>query len=172
MSPSQEVLCSLYVWIAILNACKHQKETKKVVFLFIQCFFNTRLTPSMLSLVNGENLHLSIFPTNKIIKISLEMIKSYIKFMTDIGRTLFLDHCHLLRRDWSSRQYPEPKERNEVRSLFGYAKINYGTSNLTLRPPVELTTGTVPYLMEYIWFKPQGSNLEGIKNMSQLLNYS
>lgn len=33
---------------------------------------------------------------------------------------------------------------------------------------MQLTTGTVPYLIAYNWFKPQGSYLEGINNISQL----
>lgn len=39
---------------------------------------------------------------------------------------------------------------------------------LTLSPPVAWTTGMVPYLIAYSWFSPQGSNLDGINNMSQL----
>ena len=39
---------------------------------------------------------------------------------------------------------------------------------LTLSPPVAWTTGTVPYCIAYSWFRPQGSNLDGINNISQL----
>ena len=35
-----------------------------------------------------------------------------------------------------------------------------------LKPPVVCATGNVPYRMEYNWFKPHGSNREGIKKMS------
>lgn len=41
---------------------------------------------------------------------------------------------------------------------------------LTLRPPVSWTTGIVPYLIAYNWFSPQGSNADGINNISQLKN--
>lgn len=43
-------------------------------------------------------------------------------------------------------------------------KDNY----LTLSPPVAWTTGTVPYCIAYSWLRPQGSNLDGINNISQL----
>src|SRR3989338_2076048 len=44
--------------------------------------------------------------------------------------------------------------------------LGSNSCTVSLRPPVCLTTGTVPYLKLIIWLKPQGSYLDGIKNKS------
>ena len=51
--------------------------------------------------------------------------------------------------------------------IFGIGILSIKKPNwvgtVSTRPPTGATTGIVPYIMAYNWFKPQGSKREGIK---------
>ena len=102
---------------------------------------------------------------------------------TELFITLYQHQLHLLHKGWNSQPYPEnnydriishyPFSYQTILSFWTYfdfvfIRVLEDLKKLTLSPPVPWTTGMVPYLIAYNWFKPQGSNLDGMRRMSQL----
>ena len=50
--------------------------------------------------------------------------------------------------------------------MYSWNRNPFSGVTVSANPPTSRTTGIVPYRRLYIWFRPQGSNCDGIRKMS------
>ena len=85
--------------------------------------------------------------------------------------------CSRRQLVWSRKQANCPRQRLEQRRRGVFRENEAGRlradpdggcrTTVSASPPTAWTTGSVPYRMLYIWFRPQGSNRDGIRNKSE-----